>query len=63
MVDVADVAVVLAELQVAFLGSVIVSDWVRAVGYSLVFQILLQTFVKASIVVSLSAWTSLLVYY
>ena len=42
MTDVADSSIVLTELQVAFLGSIIIIDWVHGVGHSLVLQILLQ---------------------
>ena len=42
MTDEADSSVVLAELQVHFLGSVIISNWIHGVGHSPVLQILLQ---------------------
>ena len=58
MTDEADSSVVLAELQAALLGSVIISDWVHGVGHSPVLQILLQIPVKTSIMVSTPAWTS-----
>ena len=52
MTDEADSSVILAELQVALLGSVIISDLVHGVGPSPVLQILLQISVKTSIMVS-----------
>ena len=52
MTDEADSSVVLTELQVAFLGNVIISDWVHGIGYSPVLQILLQISVRTSIMVS-----------
>ena len=50
--DEADSSVVLAELQVAFLGSIIISDRVHGLGHSPVLQILLQISVRTSIMVS-----------
>ena len=58
MTDEADRSVVLALLQVAFLGSVMTKDWVHGVGHSPVRQILLQTVVRAVITSSPPAWTS-----
>ena len=52
MTDEADSSVVLAELQVALLGSVIIRvNRVNGVGHSPVLQILLQICVKISIMV------------
>ena len=55
LTDEADRSVLLAELQVALLGSVITSDWVHEVDHSPVLQILLQNSVKTSVMVSLPA--------
>ena len=52
MTDEADSSVVLAELQVALLGSVIVSDRVHRVGHSPVLKTMLQISVQTSIMVS-----------
>ena len=49
MTDEANGSVILAELYVAFLGRVIISDLVHGVGHYPVFQILLLIFVKTSI--------------
>ena len=58
MTDADDSSVVQAELQVALLGSVIISDWVHGIGHSPVLQILLQISVRTSNMVSPPAWTS-----
>ena len=50
--DEADRSVVLALLQVAFVGNVTTRDWVRRVGHFLVCQILLQIVVGAVIMSS-----------
>ena len=55
MTDEADSSVVLAELQVPFLGSVIISDCVHGVGHTPVLQILLQISAKISNMLSPTA--------
>ena len=57
MADDADHLVILALLQIAFLGSVMTKDWVQGIGYSPVYQILLL-FVVRAVMTSQSAWTS-----
>ena len=57
MTDKADRTVVLAELLVAFSGTVIISDWVHGVDHSPVQQFLLPSSVKTLIMVSPPAWT------
>ena len=63
MADEADRSIVLALLQVAFLGkcddmgSVMTKDWVHRAGYSPVCQILLQIVVRAVITAFPPAWT------
>ena len=49
LTDEAYCSVVLALLQVAFLGSVMTKDWVHWVGHSPVCQIVLQIVVRAVI--------------
>ena len=44
--------------RLPFLGRVIISDWVHGVGYSPLFQILLQIVVSAPIVTSPPAWSN-----
>ena len=56
--DEADRSVILALLQVAFLGKCDDKDWVYGTGHSPVCQILLQIVVKALITSSPPAWTS-----
>ena len=56
--DEAECSVVLALLQVDFLRTVLTKDWVHAVGYSPVCQILLQIVVTTVITSSPPAWTS-----
>ena len=58
MADKADGSIVLAQLQVAFLGSVITRERVHVVGHSPVFQILLQIAARMSIMASPPAWTN-----
>ena len=58
MTDEAYCSVVLALLQVAFLGKCDDWDWVRGVGHSLVCQILSQIVVRAVITSSPPAGTS-----
>ena len=58
MTDEAYSSVVLALLQVAFLGNVMTKDWVHGVGHSPVRQILLQVVVRAGITSSPPAWAS-----
>ena len=59
MTDEAYCSVVLALLQVAFLGKcVMTKDWVHGVGHSPVCQILLQIVVRAVITSSPPAWNS-----
>ena len=56
--DEADCSVVLALLQVAFLGSVMTKDWVHSVGHSPVYKILLQIVMRAVIMSSPPVWTN-----
>ena len=56
--DEADCSVVLALLQVAFLGKCDDKDWICGVGHFPVCQILLQIIVRAVITSSPPAWTS-----
>ena len=58
MTDEADCSVVLALLQVAFLGKCDDSGLDSRVSHSPVYQILLQIVVGAAIMSSLPAWTS-----
>ena len=58
MTDEADRSVVLALLQVAFLGSVMTKAWVHGVCHFPVCQILLQIVVRALITSSAPALTS-----
>ena len=57
--DEADCLVVLALLQVPFLGSMVPKDWVHGVSHSPVCQILLQIIMKAVITSSPPSWTTI----
>ena len=58
MVYLTDRAVVLALLKVAFLGKVMIRDWVHGMGHLPVFHTLLQILCKALITASPPARTS-----